>query len=94
MNKRFFLYLSLIILFALIIFASVWQDIQVTTYGYQIGELEKEKRCLQKEQKFYRLRIAKLLSPKRIEKIASERLGLITPKKLEIIALTINDFNK
>ncbi|MDI6785535.1 MAG: cell division protein FtsL [bacterium] len=92
MRSKFFLYFIFIILFASSIFANVWQDIRITSYGYKIGILEEEKRNLQKEKKYYKLKTANLKSPKRIKKIASEKLGLIIPKKLEIITLTINNF--
>lgn len=92
MRNRFFLYFIFIILFALSIFTSVWQDIQITSYGYKIANLEKEKKNLQEEEKCYKLNIANLKSPERIKRIAMEKLGLIIPKELEVISLTINDF--
>lgn len=92
MRNRFFLYFIFIILFALNIFAGVWQDIQITSYGYKIANLEKKKKNLQEEEKYYRLKIADLKSPERIKRIAMEKLGMIVPKKLEVITLTINDF--
>lgn len=90
MSKKFFLYFTFIILFVTSIFISVWQDIQITSYGYKIAALEKEKNSLQEEKQYYKLKVANLKSPKRIKEIAGEKLGL-TIQELEIISLTIDD---
>ncbi|MBU0600149.1 cell division protein FtsL [bacterium] len=89
-RSKFFLYFALIILFAVSIFVIVWQHVQITSYGYKIAHLEKEKRDLQIEQSYHKVKVANLNSPERIRKIALERLNLINPNKLEMIILKVD----
>lgn len=65
----------------------VWSRIQVIQIGYAISEALKEERDLALVNKKLRLEIATLKSYGRIEKIASEELGMVKPKPDQVIII-------
>lgn len=65
----------------------VWSRIQVIQVGYAISEALKEERNLTLVNKKLRLEIATLKSYERIEKIASEELGMVKPKPDQVIII-------
>lgn len=52
---------------------------RVVRAGYDIGERMREIRALEEEQRRLRVELSLLRSPERIEKVARERLGMVTP---------------
>ncbi|MGB9628196.1 MAG: cell division protein FtsL [Thermodesulfobacteriota bacterium] len=65
----------------------VWSRIQVIQMGYAISDALKEERNLIRVNKKLRLEIATLKSYARIEKIASEELGMVKPKPDQVIVI-------
>ncbi|HAO94047.1 MAG: cell division protein FtsL [Deltaproteobacteria bacterium GWC2_56_8] len=82
-----FLYLSILISFALIAVASafVWSRLMVVNLGYEISKANSARGSLTEQNKRLRVEYMKLKSPERIEKIASSELGLIHPKGEQIV---------
>jgi len=62
----------------------VWQRTQVLRLGYQLERMEATKKELLKENKMLLLEVSNLSSLQRIEKIASEDLGLKAPDRKKI----------
>ena len=75
----------LIILFVASLVFTVWSRLQITYLGYQLSQLNNEHTQLLKLNKQLRLEVASLESLSRIENIARNQLGLITPKPDQII---------
>lgn len=57
----------------------VWQHVQVIRLNYQIERLDSERVSLIERERELTLELARLKSLKRVEGIARERLGMVTP---------------
>ncbi len=80
-------WLTIMILFITELFFYTWCRVQYIQMGYDISEEADEQRSLLALQQNLRIELARLKSPKRIEKIARQRLGLITPSEEQIIVV-------
>src|SRR3990170_6414824 len=65
----------------------VWSRIQVIQLGYEISNALKEGRGLTEASKKLRIEIAALKSYDRIERIATEELGMAKPKPDQVIVI-------
>ena len=65
----------------------VWSRIQVIQLGYEISSALKEGRGLTETNKKLRIEIAALKSYDRIERIATEELGMAKPKPDQVIVI-------
>ena len=65
----------------------VWSRIQVIQLGYEISNALKEGRGLTEASKKLRIEIAALKSYARIERIATEELGMAKPKPDQVIVI-------
>ncbi len=63
----------------------VWSHHQILSLAYDTSEAAREEQALLKENKKLRLELAALKSPGRIERVASQELGLVTPQKEQLI---------
>jgi cell division protein FtsL len=52
---------------------------RVIRAGYDLGERMREVRVLEEERRRLRVELSLLRSPERIERVARERLGMVTP---------------
>ena len=66
---------------------SAWQHFELLRHGYQIEELQRQRSAEEETGRRLRLEIETLKSPKRIEKLAIERLHLVAPSRDEAIVL-------
>jgi cell division protein FtsL len=64
---------------------NVWAHHQVISLGYEISRASEEEQDLLKESKKFRLELAALKSPKRVENVALKDLGFINPQKEQLI---------
>ena len=65
----------------------VWSRIQVIQAGYEISSAMKHGRTLAEENKRLRVEIATLKSYPRIEKIATEELGMSKPRSDQVVVI-------
>lgn len=75
---------------ALLLVASlffVWSRVQVTSYEYEISQLESTLREIRQETSNLRLEAASLRSPERIERVARKELGLRLPSAEQVITV-------
>ncbi|MBI3988817.1 MAG: cell division protein FtsL [candidate division NC10 bacterium] len=63
----------------------VWQHVQAVQLGYEIEQLKQERAAFVERERELTLEIARLKSPKRVEEIARDRLGFITPAPDQIV---------
>jgi cell division protein FtsL len=66
---------------------SAWQHFELLRHGYQVEELQRQRAAEEETGRRLRLEIETLKSPKRIERLATERLHLVVPSKDEAIVI-------
>jgi cell division protein FtsL len=66
---------------------SAWQHFELLRHGYQLEELQRQRAAEEETSRRLKLEIETLTSPKRIEKLATERLHLVSPSRDEAIVL-------
>ena len=74
-----------IIIALLFILFYLWSRLIVVSLGYEIAKANKERVELMADNKRLKLENLSLKSPQRIEAIALDRLGLIYPKREQVI---------
>ena len=80
-----FLVLALSIVFIACSLIYVWSHQQIIYLGYENSRATYEGQQLLQENKRLRVELAALKSPSRIERIALQELGLVNPKKEQLI---------
>lgn len=63
----------------------VWSHQQIIALGYEVSQATREEQDLMQENKKLRLELAALKSPGRIERMALQELGLVSPQKEQLI---------
>jgi cell division protein FtsL len=58
---------------------SAWQHFELLRHGYRIEQMEKERASEEEINRHLRLEIDTLRSPARIERLATDRLGMVSP---------------
>jgi len=58
---------------------SAWQHFELLRHGYRIEEMQQERAAEEEINRHLRLEIDTLRAPARIERLATERLGMVTP---------------
>jgi len=66
---------------------SAWQHFELLRHGYQIQRMQQERAAEEEINRHLRLEIETLRAPKRIEKIATEQLHLVTPERGQAIVI-------
>ncbi len=79
-------YLSIIIGVLIIAFISISTQLYITSMGYTISRLQKERHQLENLQRMLLVDVSSLRSASRIEEMAT-RMGLTIPDKVDIIYL-------
>ena len=67
-----------VVLVSVLLF-SAWQHFELLRHGYRLEQMERERGAEDEINRHLRLEIETLRSPARIEKLATERLHMITP---------------
>jgi cell division protein FtsL len=75
------LFLVVVLLF------SAWQHFELLRHGYQIERMQQERTAEEEINRHLRLEVETLRSPRRIEKIATEQLHLVTPARGQAIVI-------
>lgn len=65
----------------------VWQHTQVVKLGYEVESLRKERQDLVNEYYFLKYRINDVKSLSRVERIAREELGMVTPRTDQVVLM-------
>ena len=71
----------------LVLMFYVGGKVQIMRLGYQIDELEKQKRDLERRNRSLQIEASSLSAPGRIEEIAVKRLGMVRPSKENIVVV-------
>ena len=73
-------------LVAVVLF-SAWQHFELVRHGYRIEQMQQERAAEEDINRHLRLEIETLRAPKRIEKLALERLHLVAPKTDDAVVI-------
>ncbi len=68
-----------------LVFAFVWERVDMVRVGYQIERLKHEKVALERERDELRVKVSALSAPDRIAKVAAEKLGMSLPQQGQIV---------
>lgn len=82
--------LRLVLLFGMVVLVLmlyVGGKVQIMRLGYQIDELEKEKRDLERMNRALQIEASSLSAPGRIEELAMKRFGMVRPPKENIVVV-------
>lgn len=86
--RRFFVFGALMILVLIgVVLIHVWLRLQVVRLGYVLSTTSKLQTRLEQENRELKLELAKMTSPDRLEALARQRLGLVTPEKGQVVVL-------
>jgi cell division protein FtsL len=85
-RRFFFVGLSALALIGVVL-VHVWLRLQVVQMGYALSTISKLQGRLEQENRELKVELATLTSPERLEALARNRLGLVTPDKGQVIVL-------
>ena len=71
----------------LVLLVSAWQHFELLRHGYQVEELQRQRAAEADINRHLRLEMETLRAPQRIEKLATERLGMVTPGEGQAVVL-------
>jgi len=66
---------------------SAWQHFELLRHGYRLEQMQRERAAEGEINRHLRLEMETLKAPQRIEKLATERLGMIAPGDAEAVVL-------
>lgn len=72
---------------SLFLFFYVWQHMQVVKLGYEVQGLKMEKQELTNQYYYLKYKMYDVNSLARVEKVAREQLGMVTPRSDQIVIL-------
>ena len=72
---------------SLLLFLYVWQHMQVVKLSYEVQGLKQEKQQLTDEYYYLQYKMYDVNSLPRVEKVAREQLGMVTPREDQIVIL-------
>ena len=75
------------ILLVLVLLFSAWQHFELLRHGYKLEQMQRERASENDINRHLRLEMATLRAPQRIEKLATERLGMVSPGDDEAVVL-------
>ncbi len=75
------------VLLVLVLMFSAWQHFELLRHGYQLEQMQRDRAAEAEINRHLRLEIETLRAPQRIEKLATQRLGMVEPAADEAIVL-------
>ena len=71
----------------LVLLFSAWQHFELLRHGYRLEQMQRDRSAEGDVNRHLRLEMETLRAPQRIEKLATERLGMVAPSDKEAIVL-------
>lgn len=71
----------------IVLLFSAWQHFELLRHGYKLEQMQRERAAESDINRHLRLENETLRAPQRIEKIATERLGMIAPGEADAVVL-------
>jgi cell division protein FtsL len=75
-----------VILVTVLLF-SAWQHFELLRHGYKLEQMQRDRAAENDINRHLRLEMETLRAPQRIEKLATERLGMVSPGTTEAVVL-------
>ena len=75
------------VVLVLVLMFSAWQHFELLRHGYRLEQMQRERAAEEDINRHLRLEIETLRAPQRIEKLATDRLGMVAPGAGEAIVL-------
>jgi cell division protein FtsL len=75
------------ILLVLVLLFSAWQHFELLRHGYKLEQMQRERASESDINRHLRLEMETLRAPQRIEKLATEQLGMVAPGPAEAVVL-------
>jgi cell division protein FtsL len=71
----------------IVLLFSAWQHFELLRHGYRLEQMQRDRAAENEINRHLRLEMETLRAPQRIEKLATERLGMVTPADGEAVVL-------
>jgi cell division protein FtsL len=75
------------VVLVLVLMFSAWQHFELLRHGYRLEQMQRERAAEEDINRHLRLEIETLRAPQRIEKLATDRLGMVAPGAGEAVVL-------
>src|ERR687891_235006 len=75
------------VVLVLVLMFSAWQHFELLRHGYRLEQMQRDRAAEEDINRHLRLEIETLRAPQRIEKLATDRLGMVAPGMDEAIVL-------
>jgi cell division protein FtsL len=75
------------VVLVVVLLFSAWQHFELLRHGYRLEQMQRERAAESEINRHLRLEMETLKAPQRIEKLATERLGMIAPGDAEAVVL-------
>jgi len=75
------------VVLVVVLLFSAWQHFELLRHGYKLEQMQRDRAAENDINRHLRLEMETLRSPQRIEKLATERLGMISPGTTEAVVL-------
>jgi cell division protein FtsL len=70
-----------------VVLFSAWQHFQLVSHGYRLQRMQQERAAEDEINRHLRLEIETLRDPRRIERLATQKLRMVTPDREQAIVL-------
>ncbi len=75
------------VVLVMVLLFSAWQHFELLRHGYKLEQMQRDRAAENDINRHLRLEMETLRSPQRIEKLATERLGMVSPGDAEAVVL-------
>ena len=75
------------VVLVVVLLFSAWQHFELLRHGYKLEQMQRDRAAENDVNRHLRLEMETLRSPRRIEKLATERLGMVNPNTTEAVVL-------
>jgi cell division protein FtsL len=75
------------VVLVVVLLFSAWQHFELLRHGYQLEQMQRDRAAENDISRHLRLEMETLRAPQRIEKLATERLGMVSPGTAEAVVL-------
>lgn len=75
------------VVLVLVLMFGAWQHFEHLRHGYQLEQMQRDRATEEEVGRHLRLEIETLRAPQRIERLATERLGMVAPGATEAVVL-------
>jgi len=86
-QKELWQSVGIVLVLVLVLMFSAWQHFELLRHGYRLEQMQRERAAEDDINRHLRLEIETLRAPQRIEKLATDRLGMVAPGANEAIVL-------